>query len=80
MSRVRRTSFAVRRTSFALAAMLAMAGCGDVLVLAGGQVSSTDLMTILGDLEPLDLPAGLPAIELDARIDIPPSGDLSFDI
>jgi len=36
-----------------------------VLVLAGGQVSSTQLMTILGELEPIDLPDGYPSAALD---------------
>ena len=54
----------------------------DVLVLAGGQVTSTELMTILGELEPIDLPADFPRLvdRRRTRCDEPPSDGLSFDI
>ena len=40
----------------------------DVLVLAGGQVTATELMAILGELEPIDLPAGFPRARGRRRI------------
>jgi hypothetical protein len=49
----------------------------DVVVLAGGQVSSTELMTILGELEPIALPSDYPMVDPG---EVPITDGISFEL